>query len=128
MQVAAETVIETIEDLYEILMGYARANARQYQRGDLPPLYKANVRYQREPRLPNGGRANRWLTVRQIYRKKRADCEDLAAARCGELIAKGEDARIDIKYVRPGLFHIRVKREDGSIEDPSAILGMGKET
>lgn len=58
-----------------------------------------------------------------------ANCEDLAAWRCAELqVRAGENAwPTFIWKIRPNggyLYHIQVKREDGSIEDPSRALGM----
>ncbi len=58
-----------------------------------------------------------------------SQCDDLAPWRCAELRHQGERARIRIQWKRfPNgkLFHIVVRRENGEIEDPSAILGMGQ--
>lgn len=61
------------------------------------------------------------------------NCDDLAPWRTAELQAHGEKAKIRIQWKRPILsngkkgkkyFHIVVRRENGSIEDPSAKLGM----
>lgn len=95
----------------------------QLRSGRYPALYRSGVRYQREPR----GRED-WQTVSRAYRAKVADCEDLAAWRAAELVVTGEDsgARAVIKRVRPGLIHCLVMRGNGSMEDPSRLLGMGK--
>ena len=63
-----------------------------------------------------------------------SNCEDLAAWRVAELQEReGEEgAQIDVQSAdsRDGMgrafkmYHVRVKRADGKIEDPSAILGM----
>lgn len=94
---------------------------RQLARGHFPPLYQAGVRYRREPG------ANHWQTAREVLAARSGDCEDLAAWRVAELRESGEDrkAYCMIRHGgRPGLWHILVRRGDGSTEDPSKILGM----
>jgi len=88
-----------------------------------PTLYESGVRYQREPRGNE-----RWQVLPDLLRTKRGDCEDLAAARAAELQVSGEDpdAVAVARAVRPGLWHIVVARGDGTTEDPSKVLGMGK--
>ena len=57
-----------------------------------------------------------------------SNCEDLACWRIAELrVRHNENARPHITAKKIGnftLFHIMVRRGDGSIEDPSRILGM----
>lgn len=89
-----------------------------------PRLYDAGVRYEREPR----GREV-WQTYPDLLRSRRGDCEDLAAARAAELRRFGDANAIAFaRKVRPGLWHIRVRHGDGTIEDPSRVLGMGKKS
>jgi len=88
-----------------------------------PSLYEQGVRYEPEPR----GQED-WVNVRGVYRRRRGDCEDLAALRAAELrVYEGEPARAVAYPSRrgPGKFHAVVLRADGSIEDPSRLLGMG---
>lgn len=91
-----------------------------------PPLYKSGVRYRREPIGEE-----KWLTIPWVLKFKHGDCEDLATWRAAELqVRVGENARpIWSGRVTPRgrVYHIQVMREDGSIEDPSAVLGMGVE-
>lgn len=90
------------------------------------PLYATGVRYKNEPK--------EWLnehfdSVPVVLKRGWGDCDDLAPWRCAELRALGERARIRIQWKRlpqGRLFHIVVRRENGQIEDPSAILGMPK--
>lgn len=91
----------------------------------IPPLYRSGVRYRRENRVE--GSEERWGTIPQCLDAGLGDCEELAAWRAAEMIWSGEDpsARPEIYHVRPGLWHVRVRRGDGSLEDPSRILGMG---
>lgn len=85
-----------------------------------PPLYEAGVKYTREP---EGSEV--WQTWRFVFATKKADCEDLSGARTAELWAAGETAaRPTVKRISPRLRHIMVRRADGTIEDPSLILGM----
>ncbi len=93
-----------------------------------PELYKSGVRYREED-----GREE-WLEIPHVldrWRRKRegSDCEDLCAWRAAELQIRGERARCTwAAYREPDslTYHIRVRRGDGSLEDPSEILGMGR--
>lgn len=107
-----------------VLNGLAKANALAWHTFNLPSLYNGRVRYQREPR----GRREHWKGIRQIFRDGHADCDDLSAARAGELIASGKDtgARVHIYRTGPKTLHAVVKRSDGRLEDPSRRLGMGQ--
>ena len=100
----------------------------QIRQHRLPPLYASGVRYRREqPKqcwAPVNGGCEDWLTALELLRQGVGDCEDLAAYRAAELRLAGEKATA---FPRPnGVmgWHIQVRREDGSIEDPSAKLGM----
>lgn len=56
-----------------------------------------------------------------------SNCEDLASWRVAELLFAGEPARHVVEHRRSPnlvLYHIKVIRGDGTIEDPSAALGM----
>lgn len=93
----------------------------------IPPIYESNVRYRRE----SIGQED-WCDILEILRLGFADCEDLACWRVADLrVREGElGARAFIKGPKklPGgvmMYHIQVQRADGSIEDPSAELGMG---
>ena len=93
-----------------------------------PGIYASGVRYLRdaEQRNQETPRAELWLTIPDAVRAGGADCKVLAAWRTAELLEGGESAACDVAEVRPGKWHIRVRRGDGSIEDPSRILGMGE--
>ena len=103
------------------VLGLAAVSRVQMASHDFPLLYESGIRYQREP----AGREN-WQTAAETLARGFADCEDLAAYRLAELHRQGEEqATIDVKQVNPDLMHIRVRRADGTLEDPSRILGMG---
>ena len=89
-----------------------------------PRLYRAGVRYQEEP---DDG-IEEFASIPAIYARGWGDCDDLAPARVAELREQGEKATIRVQWrASPNghkLYHVLVRRGDGSIEDPSAILGM----
>lgn len=85
-----------------------------------PPLYQAGVRYRRE-------KGSHWAMPDEVMERGGGDCEDLSAWRIAELRESGVDPRASFVIRasgRPGLWHIAVRRGDGSLEDPSAVLGM----
>lgn len=102
------------------LEGLARVAEDEIVAGDLPPLYRAGVVYQRERGTED------WLTPSQILGRGYGDCEDLASWRVGELRATGidPDARVIVRQTGPRTLHALVERGDGRVEDPSAELGM----
>lgn len=86
----------------------------------MPPLYEAGIVYGKPGKLA-------WYTAPILYRKKIGDCKDLACLRVAELHLLGEKgAKVDLLQVNPRLWHVRVRRANGTIEDPSKRLGMGK--
>jgi hypothetical protein len=89
--------------------------------GEAPPLlYDAGIRYKREP----SGREE-WQTVLGNMARGLGDCEDLATHRAAELrVYDGEPARAVVRRTGPRTLHAVVERADGTIEDPSKLLGM----
>lgn len=107
--------------LMSLLNALVSLNRHELKTKRLPWLYKAGVRYQRE----TGGGPEEWKTFSQVVADKVADCEDLAAARVAELnVRKGIAARPWLKK-KNRTWHAVVRYPDGTIEDPSKILGMG---
>lgn len=95
----------------------------------LPALYDSGLRFRREvcraPGVP--GACERFLTAAQALAERGAefDCDDIAPWRAAELRLAGEHARaIPVRSPEVG-WHIVVRRGDGSMEDPSRVLGMG---
>lgn len=86
---------------------------------DAPRLYDSGVRYRPEPRG-----SEEWVTVPDLLQRGWGDCEDLAAWRCAELRLEGERATPCVRRSGPATYHALVCREDGSIEDPSRVLGL----
>ncbi len=100
---------------------------------DVPLLYQSGVRYLAEP----DGR-DEWQDIPDTLARSTGDCEDLACWRVAELRVcfNQRRARRGITvthYADPKsgadvtLYHILVLHEDGTVEDPSRILGMGRE-
>jgi len=92
-----------------------------------PALYDAGVRYYRDAdrRTQQVPAAELWLTIPDALAAGGADCKVLAAWRVAELLERGEDPAARPELEQHGsLWHVVVRRGDGSREDPSARLGM----
>lgn len=110
-----------LDTLFWIDVSYLIANP------DTPRLYDSGVVYRREP----SGREH-WQDIGTNLELKEADCEDLACHRAAELFVFGHDKRVRPYLVyrtfgKATLYHVKVKHGNGTLEDPSAKLGMGKE-
>lgn len=109
-----------------LLLALASADASYLrEHPECPMLYESGVVY--EPEEPGH---EDWQTVPYVLARGEADCEDLACFRVAELRVRfGIRATPRLTW-RPQphgrLYHITVQWPDGSWEDPSKILGMGK--
>lgn len=95
---------------------------------ETPGVYEAGLQYQ-----PEEIGHDDWRDIPSVLDHSGGDCEDLACYRVAELrVRAGEACKPYVswqivhskKYGNFTLYHIRVLRKDGSIEDPSKILGM----
>lgn len=111
------TIAENPLQVWAAVTGLVLINLAQLRERSFPPLYQSGVLYKREA-------GEDWLTIAELFALGFGDCEDLAAARCAELNHAGEAASIRVHVAQRGLLHITVRRADGTIEDPSARLGM----
>lgn len=117
----AELHIPRGERFYEsALEGLARVNTDLYRDKRLPSIYAGGVKYQRE-------QSEEWRNVEEVLGSGWGDCEDLAAARVGELRASGDQAHVIVRRTGPKMTHALVQRGNGTIEDPSRRLGMGRD-
>ncbi len=145
MRIAVKLTFDE-EAALRLLNWLARENARILrQRPNLPGLYESGVVYQRE-------RGETWCDYINLLARGHEDCDGLAAARAGELMARGYRAlepgdggfrearrrrlrsiraetmlRTRTRRGRPGLYHVIVRyRVAGRWyrDDPSARLGM----
>ena len=103
------------------LEGLTRLNVALMGATNYPPLYSAGVRYKTEPREV-------WRHVADVLAEGWGDCEDLSAWRAAELRITGEDPGASVATYKSGArrYHAIVERSDGTIEDPSRELGMGR--
>lgn len=108
-------------DLLGALAAHVDACVRDLRANPRPPLYAAGVRYTRDD--PD----ERWQLPSETAARGGGDCEDLASWRCAELRLGGESCRVVVRRTGPTVLHAVVERGDGSIEDPSRRLGMGRE-
>jgi hypothetical protein len=120
----SEAFAALVSNLLENLIMVNRVSLKKNPR--IPELYKSGVRYQSEP---DG--YDSFVDVYKVLAAGHGDCAHLVAWRVAELRNKGERATIrvewrDWKDGRPKLFHVQVRRANGSIEDPSALLGMNE--
>lgn len=117
----------------EVFAGYmrlalascVRATQAEAERGTLPSLY-ANARrieWRDEPTAGSGVEFidDPFVVLARGY----GDCDDLACWRVAELRARGERANVAIKW-NGKRYHALVRRENGKLEDPSRVLGMGR--
>lgn len=95
---------------------------------DFPPLYEAGVRYLRDAdrRTQQSPDSELWLTIPDAAHLGGADCKVLAAWRVAELQEAGENASCLLIPPKRGgrVWHVVVQRADGTVEDPSKLLGM----
>ena len=110
-----------LDRLLPALVGLNEDWLRQTPRA--PDLYRSGVRYQAEPMGQE-----QWLTIPFVLRQGFGDCEDLACWRTAELRVRYNERAVAVwsgrRTPRGLLYHIRVRRGNGAIEDPSFLLGM----
>jgi hypothetical protein len=116
----ADDLIAPLAALVALNVEYLRAHP------NTPKLYESGIRYQREGVTKSGRQKEKWLTWPLMLILRKADCEDLAAARASELRLAGTNA-IAIAVESSIGYHIVVRMPDGTIEDPSRKLGMGED-
>lgn len=86
-----------------------------------PLLYASGVEYCEPVQASHGGQD--LLTIPKVLKAGAGSCGDLSAWRIAELHFEGERAEPIMTRIG-NLWHVRVRRGDGRIEDPSALLGM----
>lgn len=105
----------------ELLSGLVLANMVDIRIYGLPSLYASNIRYARECDREE------WLGALAVNILGKGDCDDLVAYRVAELNLHGVESRIKLRMVGENSYHWQVILQNGQIEDPSLILGMGSE-
>lgn len=112
----------SLRALLECLVNLDEMHLRTHPR--TPGLYESGVVYREEP--PG---AEDWQDIPTTLAMECGDCEDLACWRAAELrVRRGVRAVADFTRETQAdgtvLYHIVVRLPDGSIEDPSRLLGM----
>jgi len=111
----AQSLRALLRVVFSLDVSYLRAHP------EIPRLYASGVRYAREP----DPSCEDFATTPVVLARGWGDCDDLAPWRAAELVVRdGIAARPELVSVRPGLWHVVVRR-DGGVEDPSRVLGMG---
>ena len=89
----------------------------------IPPLYSTGVQWEVRQGDPS---ETRWRYAPDVALEGWGDCQDLSAYRAAELRVSGADpaAHVRVYPTGPNRYHAVVARGDGTVEDPSAILGM----
>ncbi len=119
IEIPAKSQIGRVNALSLLLRGLVALNRWLLARHDLPPLYESGVRYRRD-----AAGTEIWSAATIVYQRRRGDCEDLSCWRAAELQNAGVDAIACVKRTGRRRLHAIVCYPDGTIEDPSRILGM----
>jgi hypothetical protein len=115
----ASWVLQPLLDALVVINVQARLHGYR-----IPLLYQSGTRYEAEPEG-----SEQWLCSPEAYKRRRADCEDLSCWLASDYRSQGQPARAvpipQRRSVSGGrLFHVVCDRGNGSLEDPSRILGM----
>lgn len=114
---------ETLDLLCEALTKTNERFLREHP--EVPPLYWSGAYYKLQPEL--------WISVPWALERVRQglglDCKVLAAWRAAEMRVREGDRNARCVWSRYRthdklVYHIKVRRGDGTEEDPSALLGM----
>jgi hypothetical protein len=119
------------DDLAVALAALTVIDRQQIEAYGLPLLYASGVRY-KTVHGPDRCRSDmpesceRFLSARQLLLERFGDCKDLSCYLAAERNLHGDThARAFAVRTKIG-WHVKVRHGDGSIEDPSVRLGMGK--
>lgn len=86
----------------------------------LPALYSSGIRYAPEP--GHGSGVEDFALPNVTFARKNGDCDDLVIYRIWELRVSGEFATCNAIWQNNAV-HVRVRRANGQLEDPSILLG-----
>ena len=124
-------------DRRSVLLGLLRALttvdvAYLRARPAVPRLYASGVRYVEKVPCIDGS-CECWQDIALTWSSKAGNCKELSSWRIAELLVRDrERASHELSLQTSDLgggqtlytYHVRVRRQDGSIEDPSVRLGM----
>jgi hypothetical protein len=114
-----------LDDVQAVIDAAFLLALHQLRRGRAPHLYESGVRYRREEHATLPG-VERVQTPEETYAMGYGDCDDLAPwLAASRVVFDGRDDARPRAIESPGVgYHVVVRYGDGSIEDPSARLGM----
>jgi hypothetical protein len=102
------------------------------RRLDAPWLYGSGVRYVEKVPCIDGS-CECWQDVQLTWQSKAGNCKELSSWRIAELLVRRNEHASHVLSLQTTdlgggqtlhTYHVRVRRADGSIEDPSVRLGM----
>lgn len=106
-----------------LLEALIAANVAYLRARHVKRLYESGIVYREEaPHM------DEWQDIPETLARGFGDCEDLACWRIAELRVRDDEHALP--YLGRAdredhvLYHVKVRRVDGSLEDPSRILGM----
>ena len=120
-----------LDVLVRVLEALTACNVHFLHGNTVPRLYQSGVRYLEHMPCTEGEEC--WQDVRLCLASGIGNCKELSSWRIAELALGGEHATHDITRTRVQrlegggqlvTYHVRVRRADGTIEDPSRRLGM----
>lgn len=109
---ARHAIVHLVEALATIDLAWLRMHP------EAPQLYSSGVRYCADKGRPI---ELQWWDVPRILRAGCVDCKGAAGWRLAELRLHGFVAR-PVVQVTPLGFHVVIEHEDGTLENPSALL------
>ena len=113
---------QSIKALLFLLEAGININMEEMRNNDIPPVYKAGVRYRRE-------KIEEWRDCITVWESGWGDCEDLVMYLVAQYRLKGIKAAPHLRTrITPQgnyLIHVLLRTKKG-LEDPSKVLGMNK--
>lgn len=107
----------------ELLDTLIRIWGRRMQKFPLPPLYRSGIIFAADPKA---GVEESWRPPYKTFEAGRGDCDQLVLYRGAELWASGETGVASQCMAQRSpvgtKMHVRVRRANGLVEDPSIIL------
>lgn len=100
--------------------GFAQGSVPMAGVWRLPPLYSGGIRFAPEP--GHGSGLEDFALPNVTFSRKWGDCDDLVIYRIWELRVQGEQATCRAVW-QDNAVHVLVRRSNGTLEDPSIILG-----
>lgn len=112
--------------LATFIVDLAQLKALESETGQRFDLYRSGIRYRREQRQSSFPDVERFQTLRSMLITRFGDCDDLAPLWAAQLVHDRVDLDARPCVIEsPGIgFHVVTVRGDGSVNDPSARLGM----